>query len=284
VLVAVMVLVVRPAAVALTTLGTSFTLRERAFVAWMAPRGIVAGATAAAFGPQLAQHGVVGANKVLPIVFVAIFGTVLVYGLTAMPVARVLKVAGLGRTLVLIVSGHPWAREVGAALNRSGVAVRMWVGPLGDQSAARDAGLDADRGRIMVDAISREAELEEVTDALLLTPSDDFNTLGAAELRGELGHRHVYRVAAHPDDPNLLPPASEAGILGSRSLTYAELDRWFAAGARLETRNHDQSPASTAADVPLFAVSPSGRLRIAADGRPLNVQPGDTVIVLVGPG
>jgi len=225
----------------------------------------------------------VGANKVLPTVFVAIFGTVLVYGLTAMPVARALNVAGLGRTLVLIVSGHPWAREVGSALKRSGVAVRMWVGPLEDQSAARAAGLDADRGRIMVDAISREAELEEVTDAVFLTPSDDFNTLGAAELRGELGDRHVYRVAPHPDDPHLLPPASEGGILGNRSLTHAELDRWFAAGARLETREHNPGPRSAPHDVPLFAVAPSGRLRIAADGRALNVQPGDTVIVLVRP-
>ena len=201
VLVAVMILIIRPAAVALTTLGTSYTIHERAFVAWMAPRGIVAGATAAAFGPRLAQNGVAGANKVLPIVFVAIFGTVVVYGLTAAPVARLLRVAGLGRTLVLIVGGHPWARELAAALKRSGVAVRMWVGPLDHQTAARDAGLDADRGRIMVDAISREAELEEVTDALLLTQSDDFNTLGAAELRDELGHRHVFRVAPHPSEP-----------------------------------------------------------------------------------
>ena len=247
VLVAVMILIIRPAAVALTTLGTSYTIHERAFVAWMAPRGIVAGATAAAFGPRLAQNGVAGANKVLPIVFVAIFGTVVVYGLTAAPVARLLRVAGLGRTLVLIVGGHPWARELAAALKRSGVAVRMWVGPLDHQTAARDAGLDADRGRIMVDAISREAELEEVTDALLLTQSDDFNTLGAAELRDELGHRHVFRVAPHPSNPDLLPPASEAGIVGHRSLTFGELDRQFAAGARFETRNHDQNPASTSA-------------------------------------
>ena len=125
-----MILIIRPAAVALTTLGASYTMPQRAFVAWMAPRGIVAGATAAAFGPRLAQNGVAGANKILPIVFVAIFGTVVVYGLTASPVARLLRVAGLGRTLVLIVGGHPWARELAAALKRSGVAVRMWVGPL----------------------------------------------------------------------------------------------------------------------------------------------------------
>ena len=283
VLVAVMILVIRPAAVALTTLGSSFTRNERAFVAWMAPRGIVAGATASAFGPELAQNGVAGADKVLPIVFVAIFGTVVVYGLTATPVARMLGGAGAGRRLVLVVSGHLWAREIAAALKRSGVAVRMWVGPLDHQTAAREAGLDADRGRIMVDAPSREEELEEVTDALLLTRSDDFNALSAAELRKELGHHHVYRVAPHPDEPDLLPPSREAGILGDSSLTFAELDRQFAAGARIVSRsaNHILGAEDSRTEVPLFAVAHDGRLSIAADGRPPNMRSGDTVIILV---
>jgi NhaP-type Na+/H+ or K+/H+ antiporter len=279
-LLAVMILVVRPVATALATLRSPFTGRERAFVAWMAPRGIVAGATASAFGPTLASKGVAGADKVLPIVFVAIFGTVVVYGLTAAPVARALGVAGKGRTLVLIVGGNRWAREIGSALDRSGVAVRMWVGPSAQQAAARAAGLDADRGRIMVDAISREAELEEVSDALLLTPNDDFNTLCAAELRDELGHRHVYRVAPQPNEPDLLPPSRETGILGSRSLTFAELERLFADGARLEVR--DSAAAQSTADVLLFAVTPGGRLSIESDGRRLGPGPNDTVIVLAG--
>jgi NhaP-type Na+/H+ or K+/H+ antiporter len=285
VLVAVMILLIRPAVVALATARSSFDRRERAFVAWMAPRGIVAGATASAFGPELAQKGLAGADKVLPIVFVAIFGTVVVYGLTAMPVARMLGVAGVGRRLVLIVSGHPWAREIAAALKRSGVAVRMWVGAADHQTAAHDAGLDADRGRIMVDALSREAELEEVTDALLLTRSDDFNTLGAAELRDELGHGHVYRVAPHPDEPDLLPPSREVGILGNRALTFAELDRQFAAGARITSYLADENRRSDegAEDVLLAAVSPNGQLRFAADGRVPDVRPGDTVIVLSPP-
>jgi NhaP-type Na+/H+ or K+/H+ antiporter len=283
VLVAVMILVIRPLAVALTTLGSPFTRNERAFVAWMAPRGIVAGATASAFGPELAENGVAGADKVLPIVFVAIFGTVVVYGLTAAPVARMLGVAGAGRRLVLVISGHPWAREIAAALKRSGVAVRMWVGPIDHQTAAREAGLDADRGRIMVDAPSREEELEEVTDALLLTRSDDFNALGAAELRKELGHRHVYRVAPNPDEPDLLPPSREAGILGDRSLTFAELERQFAFGARIVSRSANQllDAEGSRTEVPLFAVTRNGRLSIAADGRPPEIRSGDTVIVLV---
>ena len=279
VLVAVLVLVVRPAVVALSTLRSSFTRNERAFAGWMAPRGIVAGATASAFGPALAAKGVAGAGKILPIVFIAILGTVVVYGLSAAPLARRLGIAGLGRRLVLIVGGHAWARELGAALRQSGVAVRMWVGPPEHQAAARRAGLDADRGRIMVDAISREEELEEVTDALLLTQSDDFNTLGAAELRDELGYEHVFRVAPEPDQPDLLPPTREPGILGGPSLTFAELDRRFAAGARIATRRAGDGDGAEA-EVPLFAVTPSGRLSIASDGRPLELAPEDTLIAL----
>ena len=213
--------------------------------------------------------GIAGADSVLPIVFVAIFGTVVVYGLTAAPQARMLRVAGTGRGLVLVVSGHPWAREIAAALKQSGAAVRMWVGLRDQQTAAHDAGLEADRGRIMVDAVSREAELEEVTDALLLTPSDDFNTLAAAELRDQLGQQHVFRVAPHPDEPDLLPPLREAGILGGRWLTFAELDRQFAAGAQIVSRAADHLPADgTRAEISLFAVTHDGRLSIAADDRP----------------
>jgi NhaP-type Na+/H+ or K+/H+ antiporter len=284
-LVAIMVLLIRPAAVALTTLRSHFSWRERGFVAWMAPRGIVAGATAAAFAPQLADEGVDGANLVLPIVFMAIFGTVIPYGLTAPLVARMLGVADKGRGRVLVVGGHPWAREIAAALKRSGVAVRMWVGPADHRAAARAAGLEAERGRMMVDAVNREAELEEITDALLLTASDDFNTLVAAELRSDLGHDHVYRVAPDPEQPDLLPPSREIGMLASATLTFAELSRRFAAGAQIKRQSGQDKapPTDTGTEVALFAVTPDGRLRVAADGRSPDIRPGDSMIVLAAP-
>jgi NhaP-type Na+/H+ or K+/H+ antiporter len=285
VLVAVMALLIRPAAVLLATLRSRFTWRQRAFVAWMAPRGIVAGATASAFGLQLAQEGTAGAEDVLPIVFVAIFGTVVLYGLTAPLAARALGLAGKERGLVLVVGGQPWARELAAALKKSGVAVRMWVGAAEDRAAALDAGLDADRGRMMVGALDREAELEEITDALLLTRSDDFNAVAAADLRGEVGDGHVYRVAPDPEEPDLLPPSSEAGILGNSTLTFAELTNRFAAGARFVNRSADENPLpdDPRTELPLFAVTSRGRLRVATDGHPPDVRPGDTVIVLWSP-
>jgi hypothetical protein len=107
--------------------------------------------------------------------------------------------------------------------------VRIWTGDADQQAAARAAGLEADRGRMMVNAVSREAELDEVTDALLLTRSDDFNALAAEELRVELGHQHVSRLAPDPEAPFLVPPAHEDGLL----LSYAEMSERFAHGAQL---------------------------------------------------
>lgn len=89
-----LVLVVRPLIAAGATVGTSLTTRERAFIGWMDPRGIVAASTAATFGAPLAAAGIAGAEKLLPATFLVIVGTVTVYGLTAVPLARALDLAG----------------------------------------------------------------------------------------------------------------------------------------------------------------------------------------------
>jgi hypothetical protein len=249
VLVAAMVVVIRPLAVALATWRSGLSIRERAFIAWMAPRGIVAGATASAFGLELEQAKIPGAEKILPIVFVAIFGTVVLYGLTAAPVARRLGVAEATGRVVLVVGGTPWARAIAEALRDAGLAVRLWSGRADDQAAARAAGLQAERGRMMLDAMSREAELEDVTDALLLTGNDDFNALAAIALRTELGHGRVYRVAPDPDETDLLAPAGEEGILGADAL---------------------------------FVVTAAGGLRVASAGNGPPAKAGDRIIALAG--
>jgi NhaP-type Na+/H+ or K+/H+ antiporter len=278
VLVAIMVLVIRPAMVALMTLGSKLSLPERAFVGWMAPRGIVAGSTASAFGLQLASAGVDGASKILPIVFVVIFGTVVVYGLTGTLVARRLGVAGADGTLVLIVGGHRLARALGVALKRAGVGVRLWAGPQ-EREAARSAGLEADSGRMLVDATNREAELEEVTDALLLSRSDDFNAIASIDLRAELGHGHVHRIAPDPDQPDLVMPV-RGDILGGERLTLGEFEQRLQSGGEIVATPVDGA-ATTGGGIPLLIVGAHGELR-RADGATAPVPvPGDTLIELV---
>ena len=281
VLVALMILVIRPAVVALATWGSTLSVRERAFAAWMAPRGIVAGATASAFGLQLAGEGIEGADRILPIVFVAIFATVIIYGLTAPPLARRLGVAGAQGTLVLIVGGHELAVAIGRALRSAGVAVRLWAGP-STRPAALEAGLEADSGRFLVDTLSREAELEEVTDALLLSLSDDLNSIAAAELRAELGHGHVYRLAPDLDNSDLLPPSMGArDVLGCEGLTLAELRRLLREGAQIVGRTVDSSARADVGAIELFVVDQKGRLHGCNSRSRTTPAGGETVIELV---
>ena len=77
----------------MATVRTSLSWRERAFVGWMHPRGIVAASTAAGFGAPLAASGIEGADDLVPVTFVVIMATVTIYGLTAGSVSRRLGLA-----------------------------------------------------------------------------------------------------------------------------------------------------------------------------------------------
>ena len=262
VLVVVMVLIARPLVVILAMWRSEFSVRERVFVAWLAPRGIVAGATASAFSLQLEQQGFAGADQILPIVFIVIFATVVLYGLTAPLLARALGVAGQERGLVLVVGGEAWARQMACAIQSAGASVRMWVGSAADREAARAAGIDAGRGGMLLDSVNREAELEEVTDVLLLTRSDDFNALAAGALRRELGHDRVFRVAPDPETADLLPPPNDTTPIGSPELTHSELRERVAAGWRILAR--ERGAAAQPNDIPLLVVAIDGRVALHA--------------------
>jgi NhaP-type Na+/H+ or K+/H+ antiporter len=88
--VAILILLQRPADVAVSTIGTVLTRRERLFAAGVMPRGIVVAAAASAFQLALVEAGVEDADKIVPVCFLVIAATVLVYGLSARPLARAL--------------------------------------------------------------------------------------------------------------------------------------------------------------------------------------------------
>jgi NhaP-type Na+/H+ or K+/H+ antiporter len=283
-LIAVMVLLLRPLDVALATSRSSLTWRQRAFVGWMAPRGIVAAATASAFALELSDAGVADADRLLPTAFVVIFGTVVLYGLSAAPVARVLGVAGAGAPTVLVVGGDRLARTISQALKEAGIGVRIWTARRAEQEAARGAGLNAGGSRLGVDLQTREAELEEVSQALLLTESDDFNALAAFELRQELGSGRVYRLTPAAGSLDLVPAYAEGGLLFGEDLTHAELSRRLAEGDRIvELRPDELRRAAAAGVVGLFVLTADGGLRIVSAGARFDPDGAERAICLAPP-
>ncbi|HTZ22880.1 MAG TPA: cation:proton antiporter [Streptosporangiaceae bacterium] len=276
-LVAVLVLVARPLTAFLSTLRTSLSAGERAFVGWMAPRGIVAAATASTFAASLVASRIGGASRILPATFLVIVVTVTLYGLTAAPVARRLGVTRPARSVPLLVGGDPWVIDLGRALHGAGLQVLMWAGLESQREQIRQAGLELAPEELLAAATGRGARLEGITVVLLLTGEDDFNALASTVLYGLVDDR-VYRLAAPMRSNGVVAPYTGADVLFATGLTRGEVERRYASGARIVT-------CKAAAGVPdghdlLFRIRADGRLEAVTETSVPEPQPGDTAVLL----
>ncbi|MFD7730795.1 cation:proton antiporter [Kitasatospora phosalacinea] len=278
-LVAVLVLVVRPVVAALSTVGTDLAEGERAFLGWMAPRGIVAASTAATFSAGLAAAGVGGAEKILPATFLVIVLTVTLYGLTAVPVARLLRVTRPARSRPLLVGGEPWTVELATVLRSAGLDVLLWAGRDEQRARISAAGLELADGELLATASGEGAEQEGVTAVYLLTAEDEFNALAAAVLH-DGSELPVFRLPAAAPGPGVVGDAPAAMVLPA-ALTGPELARRHAAGARVLRRPAD-GELPPGHDL-LFTLDRAGRLHPATlYGEP--AHPGQvTERIVLGP-
>jgi NhaP-type Na+/H+ or K+/H+ antiporter len=278
-LVAVLVLVTRPLVAFLATVRTDLTRGERRFTGWMAPRGIVAAATASTFGAGLASHNVRGAAKILPVTFLVIVATVAIYGLTAVPVARRLHVTRPARTRPLLVGGDPWVIALARALHSAGLEVVMWAGSDNQREQITQAGLELMPGELLAAATGEGAELEGITMVLLLTDEDDFNALASTLLAANPDTR-VYRLAPRHPTHGVVAPFSSGETVFAPTLTRENVWDRYNVGARITTQSANGGiPPGT--DL-LFLITPEGALHPATTSRPPTPQPGDT-LVLLGP-
>ena len=93
--VAVLMFVVRPLEIMACTVNTGMGWREKLYMSWIAPRGIVAAAVASLFADHLRDAGIPGGTAMRALVFMVIAATVTIQGLSAGPLAALL---GLRRT------------------------------------------------------------------------------------------------------------------------------------------------------------------------------------------
>ncbi|MFE2297171.1 cation:proton antiporter [Streptomyces sp. NPDC059445] len=276
-LVAALVLVVRPLVAFLSTAGTDLPRGERAFIGWMAPRGIVAASTASTFSATLVADHVGGAQKILPATFLVIVATVTLYGLSAHPVARRLGALRPARARPLLVGGDPWAIDLGRALRSAGLDVLMWAGREEQRDLIRASGLSLAPGELLAAATGEGAELEGITGVLLLTEEDDFNALASETLRGTVDG-FVHRLGPPGLSHGVVAPYTSGDTLFGSGLSRPELTRRYEDGARIVSR-------STADGIPdghalLFLVRPDGRLDPVTDTRTPEPGPRDTAILL----
>ena len=195
----VLMLVVRPLSVAIALRNSPLPWREKLFISWIGPRGIVAASVASLFALALTDAGFVEGPRLLAITFLTIWMTVTLQGLTAAPVGRLLGLQNLDGRKAIIIGAGPLGRGLVEVLRRHGrpaVLVDRNQALIAD---ARAAGIDAIEGNALDEATLEQAGAEEAETLVAVTTNSEVNALAAHLAHDAFGIARAYPAL---DDPS----------------------------------------------------------------------------------
>lgn len=181
------------------SIGSPLSIRERIFIGWVFPRGIVAAAISALFALRLEQNGYSNADGLVPLVFTVIIGTVVVQSLSAKWIARWLGVAEPAPMGVLVVGANPAAIEIGKALSDCKVDVTIADTHWANVRVARMLGLPTFYGSAVSSYADDNMELTGLGNLLAMSRHAGLNELACVRFAEEFGRDQVYTVSTRED-------------------------------------------------------------------------------------
>jgi len=190
----VLMFVVRPVNVAFCTVSSTLNLRERAFLAWLAPRGIVAAAVASFFAQELDHNGIAGGHMVRAMVFLVIAVTVNVQGLTGGIVARILGVRRKSNRGYAILGANELGRVLGHTLRDGGEDVIFIDANTDFTNAAQNDGFKVVFGNALDERIRQRAGLDTIAACIGMTINGEVNLMFLRRAREEFKVPHLYAV------------------------------------------------------------------------------------------
>jgi len=221
--------VVRPLTVLISLAGTSLPWRERLFVAWIAPRGIVLVAISGLFALRLSEIGYADGNVLIGLSFAVVVATVIAHGFTVGLAARLLGIKGTSRPGLLLVGSTPWtialAKEMQALKTPVMVVDSSWQ-RLG---AARREGLPFYHGEILNEATEHNLDLTPFQVLVAATDNEAYNALVCNEFAPEVGRDSVYQLGESVDgnDKHALPQSIRGRALFESGFGVTDVnERW----------------------------------------------------------
>jgi len=221
-----LMIVVRPVNIFVSTIGSRLSMREKLFLSWMAPRGVVAAAVASLFAQSFASAGIEGGEDLQAMVFVVIAGTVLIQGLSGGAVARLL---GLRRPVnrgFVIAGANAVGRALAAALREGQHEVLLVDSDPEACRAAEEQGLRVIYGNPLEDRTLQRAQLEDRLGCIAVTPMEEANLMLSRAATQDFHLSRVY-VGCRKDSMSVTPSlvrAAEAMVLFGRS---RDLELWM---------------------------------------------------------
>jgi NhaP-type Na+/H+ or K+/H+ antiporter len=188
-----LMLVVRPITVLICSYGTGISWREKVFLAWLAPRGIVAAAIAALFAQTMDAAGMPGGASLRAMVFLVIVTTVIIQGLPAGLIARVLRVRQEKGPTGLIVGANALGRAIATLLGGTvGKTVMIIDNDPELCRAASEAGLHPVEGNAVEEEYLRSAGVDGAKVLVAVTGNEGINLVSARKAMVDFRVRRSY--------------------------------------------------------------------------------------------
>ncbi len=279
-----------PARAFASSIGSELSWRERLYVGWIFPRGIVAAAVSALFALRLEEMGYAGAENLVPLVFTIIIGTVVIQGLTGRVVARALGIADPEPTGVLVVGANALALTYGEALQKAGHSVLIASTGWDGIREARMKGLPVFYGSPVSSYADRHLNLLGLGNLLAISHRPGINELACVRFRYDFGRQAVYTVrhASESKHEKYQVSGESAGrVLFSGKYSMSELLSKIAAGARTKSTeltkefdiaaHRERYPDS----IILFVTDDNHKLHFPVEDAELPERPGSIVTALI---
>jgi len=292
----VLMLLARPAAVFVSTWRSQLNWRERLFLCWMAPRGIVAAAVSSVFALRLTEAGFADADKIVPVTFLVIGATVLVYGLTAGTLAQWLGLSIPNPQGCLIIGAHPFAREIGKALTAEGIEVLLIDSNWSNVTAARQDGVKTHYGDALSESTLDELSLDRMGRLLAMTANSETNALATMHYAELFERSELYQLASgvavrRGKEDDKRPQHLQGRSLFGDSYSFDYFRRRVHEGAVVRSTKltkefgfKDFMEQYGDSAVPLFLMSKDGkRLHVITAGKDPEPTAGQKLISLVPP-
>jgi hypothetical protein len=180
-----LIFVVRPAAVAVGTAWSGLTWRERLFIAWIGPRGIVAAAVASFFAATFVERGMEGGLELRALVFLVIAITVLCAGLTGGIVARMLGLQRPRHSGWVILGANELGRSLGQLFRDDGQPVICIDSNMNHCRAAEGCCTSVIHGNGLDPHYLQLAEIDTRRGAIAVTGNAEVNYLFVREVKDE---------------------------------------------------------------------------------------------------
>lgn len=291
-LVLALLLVIRPLSVFASTWSAGFAFRDKAFVSWMAPRGIVAAAVASVFGAALEERGVESAGMLVPLIFIVIIGTVATYGLTTPILAKRLGLADQNPQGVIILGAHSWARAFASVLDKRGVRVVLLDTNRDNIREARMAGLATARTNILSEHGLDDLDLTGYGRFIALTPNDEVNALACQRFGRVFARQDVFQLPSKVEQKKdgAISREFQGRPLFDGDATFQALASRLSSGHIIKATTLSET--FTYSDyrklygpraVPLLVIGPGEVVRVVSSDAEGEPEPGQTLISFVDP-